>query len=269
MVPMSPVLEENLNKTRCYAALLVLSLACTALLGASPQNFIDSGKQFEEEQRWGEALYEYLWILNEIDPDYVDAHYRLGIVYGKLGAVEDSIASYNNVLRLNPHHQAATRFLEGYYINEGIAYRRESQFDRALNAFSKALSINTSSASANFELGQEYQRRGQLDDAIVKFKEAARLDPAKSAASTQLASVYSERGEHGEAIKQYLAVIKQHPRDPKAHDGLGVAYNATGQSKKAIEALGQAVRFYLIRGERDQARPAYNLQKQLMEQPPN
>ena len=253
-----------MNKPQKYTPLLIIVLTCTLLLGASPQNFIDSGKQFEEEQRWGEALYEYLWILNEIDPDYVDAHYRLGIVYGKLGAVEDSIASYNNVLRLNPQHQAATQFLEGYYINEGIGYRRQSQFDNALNPFSKALSINTSSASANFELGQEYQRRGQLDDAIAKFKEAARLDPTKSAASTQLASVYAERGEHGEAIKHYLAVITQHPRDPKAHDGLGFAYHATGQSQKAIEALGQAVRFYLIRGERDQARPAYNLQKELM-----
>ena len=243
---------------------LSISLSALLLLAASPQDYIDSGRKFEGEQRWGEAVYEYQWILKEMDPNYVEAHYRLGVVYNKLGAIENSIASYKEVLRLSPGHAGATQFLEGYYVNQGIAYRREKQFDKARSAFQQALSINGSSAAAHFELGQELERQGQHDQAIKEYQEAIRLDPSKSTAHTHLAAAYVGKGEYDQAIQYYQEVIKQHPRDPVAHDGLGVAYSKVGQRDKAIETLGQAVRFYLVRGEREQARPAYELQKKLL-----
>ena len=103
-----------------------------------------------------------------------------------------------------------------------------------------------------------------MDQAIQEYQEAIRLDPNKSTAHTHLAAAYAGKGQYDQAIQYYQEIIKQHPRDPAAHDGLGVAYSETGQRDKAIETLGQAIRFYLVRGEREQARPAYELQKKLM-----
>ncbi len=243
---------------------LVVSASAVGLLAANPQDYIDSGRKFENEMRWGEAMAEYHWILTEIDPNHVEAHYRLGVVREKVGAIEDAIQSYTTVLQLNPSHPGARSFLEGYYVNEGIAFRREQKFDKAKAAFQQALSINGSSAAAHFELGQELARQGQLDQAIQEYQESIRLDPDKSTAHTRLAAAYTEKGQYEQAIQAYQEVIKQHPRDPAAHDGLGVAYSKTGQPEKAIETLGQAVRFYLVRGEREQARPAYELQKKLL-----
>lgn len=251
---------------RIYTGLLALVVSASAvgLLAANPQDYIDSGRKFENEMRWGEAMAEYHWILTEIDPNHVEAHYRLGVVREKVGAIEDAIQSYTTVLQLNPSHPGARSFLEGYYVNEGIAFRREQKFDKAKAAFQQALSINGSSAAAHFELGQELARQGQLDQAIQEYQESIRLDPDKSTAHTRLAAAYTEKGQYEQAIQAYQEVIKQHPRDPAAHDGLGVAYSKTGQPEKAIETLGQAVRFYLVRGEREQARPAYELQKKLL-----
>ena len=251
---------------RKYVSRLALGISLSAflLMGADPQHYIDSGQKFEAEMRWGEAMAEYHWILTEIDPNHVDAHYRLGVVREKVGAIEDALQSYQTVLRLSPGHSGASRYLEGYYINEGMAFRREEQFDKARAAFQQALGINGSSAAAHFELGQELERQGQMDQAIQEYQAAIRLDPDKSTAHTHLAAAYTGTGQYPEAIQAYQEVIKQHPRDPIAHDGLGVAYSKTDQRDKAIETLGQAVRFYLIRGEREQARPAYELQKKLL-----
>lgn len=251
---------------RIYTGLfaLVVSASAVGLLAANPQDYIDSGRQFENEMRWGEAMAEYYFILTEIDENHVEAHYRLGVVREKVGAIEDAIQSYKTVLQLNPSHPGARGFLEGYYVNEGIAFRREKQFDKAKAAFQQALSINGSSATAHFELGQEFARQGQLDQAMQEYQESIRLDPSKSTAHTHLAAAYVEKGQYEQAIQHYQEVIEQHPRDPAAHDGLGVAYSKIGQPEKAIETLGQAVRFYLVRGEREQARPAYELQKKLL-----
>lgn len=241
-----------------------LTLAAVTFMAATPQDYIDSGRRFESEARWGEAMAEYLWILKEMDPDYVEAHYRLGVVREKVGAIEDALESYREVLRLSPGHPEATRSLEGYYVNEGIAYRRERQFAKAAAAFRNAVAINGASAAARFELGQELERQGQLDEAIAEYRRAVELDPDKSIAHTRLAAAYAGRGEYEHAIHSYQQVIARHPRDPVAHDGLGVAYSKLGQRDKAIETLGQAVRFYLVRGERERARPAYELQKKLL-----
>lgn len=251
---------------RIYTGLLalVVSFSAVELRAADPQDYIDSGRKFESEMRWGEAMAEYHWILTEIDENHVEAHYRLGVVREKVGAIEDAIQSYTTVLQLNPSHPGARGFLEGYYVNEGIAFRREQKFDEAKAAFQQALRINGSSAAAHFELGQELARQGQLDQAIQEYQESIRLDPGKSTAHTRLAAAYTEKGQYDQAIQAYQEVIKQHPRDPAAHDGLGVAYSKVGQREKAIETLGQAVRFYLVRGEREQARPAYELQKKLL-----
>ena len=251
---------------RIYTGLLALVVSSGAVggLAANPQDYIDSGRKFENEMRWGEAMAEYHWILTEIDAKHVEAHYRLGVVREKVGAIEDAIQSYTTVLQLNPSHPGAMNFLEGYYVNEGIAFRREKNFDKARAAFQQALRINGSSAAAHFELGQEFERQGQLDQAIQEYQESIRLDPNKSTVHTQLAAVYVEKGQYQQAIQYYQEVLKQHPRDPAAHDGLGVAYSRVGQPEKAIETLGQAVRFYLVRGEREQARPAYELQKKLL-----
>ena len=247
----------------------VVSLAAVTFLAATPQDYIDSGRRFESEARWGEAMAEYLWILKEMDPDYVEAHYRLGVVREKVGAIQDALSSYREVLRLSPGHPEATRAMEGHYVNEGIAYRREKQFAKAAAAFRSAVAVNGSSAAARFELGQELERQGQFDEAIAEYRRAVELDPDKSVAHTRLAAAYAERGDYERAIQSYQQVIALHPRDPAAHDGLGVAYSKLGQRDKAIETLGQAVRFYLVRGERERARPAYELQKKLLAEKPS
>ena len=43
---------------RIYTGLLALVVSSSAvgLLAANPQNYIDSGRKFENEMRWGEAM---------------------------------------------------------------------------------------------------------------------------------------------------------------------------------------------------------------------
>jgi tetratricopeptide (TPR) repeat protein len=236
------------------------SLTCPAVYA---QDLFTRAQGFENEQRWSEAFSTYAEILKR-DPTNALAHYRLGTVREKLGAMDDALRSYQEALRLNPGLSEARRALEGYYVNQGIAFRRNNQSEEALRAFQHALSLNPSSAGTHFELGQEFERRGQADEAIKAYREAIRLDPDKSAAHARLAAVHATQGQHERAAQEFQEVLRLNPQDPAAHHGLGVAYGALGQRDQAIASLQQAVRFYLIAGQRDKAEPAYELQKKLM-----
>jgi tetratricopeptide (TPR) repeat protein len=226
------------------------------------EDLFTRGQTYENEMRWSEAFSAYSELLKR-DPTNALAHYRLGVVSQKLGAIDDALQSYQTALRLNPGLSEAREALEGYYVNQGIAFRRSHQSDAALRAFQQALALNPSSATVHFELGQEFEQRGQAAEAIKEYQEAIRLDPNRGAIHARLAEVYAQQGQHDKAVQEFQEVLRLNPEDPVAHHGLGVAYSELGQRDQAIAALRQAIRFYLIAGHRDKAEPAYALQKKL------
>ncbi len=257
-------MEEYVNKS---LALFFVG-CCTAVLFRAPsaaraEDLMTRAQGYENEQRWSEAFSAYTEILKR-DPNNALAHYHLGAVSEKLGAVDSALRSYQEALRLNPNLSEARTALEGHYINQGVAQRRSNQLDAAVQSFQQALSYNASSANAHFELGQTLEQQGRLGEAILEYQEAIKQDPDKSAAHMRLANAYAAQGQQENAAKEYQEVLRLNPQDPAAHHGLGVAYNALGKKDEALSSLQQAVRFYLIAGQRDKAQPAYDLQKKLM-----
>lgn len=244
-------------------AALYFSLFLISGTAFASEELFNKGRIFESEQRWSEAFSAYTEILKR-DPNNAAAHYRLGVVSEKLGATDKALHSYQEALRLNSGMGEARTSLEGYYTNQGVAQRRNNQLTEAAQSFRQALTYNASSANAHFELGQVLEQQGQANDALTEYQEAIKIDPNKSAAHIGLAKVYAAQGQHDNAVKAYQEILRLNPEDPAAHHGLGVAYNELGQKDQAIASLKQAVRFYLIAGQRDKAQPAYDLQKTLM-----
>ena len=248
--------------------LLVISAFCLCV-SALPAWAVDiqalftKGQGFENEQRWSEAFSIYSEIL-KFEPNNALAHYRLGAVSEKLGAIDNAVRSYQEALRLNPGQSEARQAMEGYYTNQGVMLRRNNQLDEAVGMFQQAVSLTPSSANAHFELGQTFEQRGQASEAISEYQEAVKIDVDKSAAHARLAALYAKQGQNERAVQEYQEVLRLNSQDPAAHHGLGVAYNELGQRDQAIASLQQAVRFYLIAGQRDKAQPAYDLQKKLM-----
>jgi tetratricopeptide (TPR) repeat protein len=255
--------EEHMDRKLRTIVLFLGGLSLGMFTGAEAQDRMSRAQAYESEMRWSEAFSEYVEILKR-DPTNAQAHYRLGVVQAKLGATDEALRSYQEALRLHPGMSEARQALEGYYINQGIAFRRAHQSAEALQAFQQALTYNASSATAYFEIGEEYDRLGQSDASITAYQQAIALDPDKSAAHARLAAVYAKRGQPQQAAQQFQEVLRLNPQDPVAHHGLGVAYSELGQRDEAIASLQQAIRFYLIAGQRDKAQPAYELQKKLL-----
>lgn len=253
----------NTLRTVQQAGILALCLLFPSLIYAdAASEFFKKGQTFEQEQRWSEAFSAYTEAL-KYDPNNAAAHYHLGAVSDRLGATEAALKSYQEALRLNPGMPEARQALYGYYLQQGVMFRLNKQSDNAIRAFQQALSYNPDSATAHFELGQEFEQRNQFDEAIAAYQESLKYEANNSGPHIRLAAIYSTQGRHEQAVREFQEVLRLNPDDPAAHYGLGVAYNTLGQREQALASLKLAVRFYLIAGKRDEARPAYTLQKQL------
>ncbi len=80
------------------------------------------------------------------DPNLVDAHLNLGVLYHEAGDYEAAIAEFQAAIRVDPAYTQA-------YLNLGNSYRKLARFEEAEDAYRKALKLEPDCADCYFNLG--------------------------------------------------------------------------------------------------------------------
>jgi tetratricopeptide (TPR) repeat protein len=107
--------------------------------------------------------------LNMLDPRVVAwAHNNLGILYGKAGMYDRSIAAFNISIEIEPNNPAT-------FNNRGFTYAFSGQYKRAIEDFSKAIILDHNYASAYFNRGDAYLRTGNKELALSDFQQGCNL----------------------------------------------------------------------------------------------
>jgi tetratricopeptide (TPR) repeat protein len=70
----------------------------------------------------------------EIDPNYADGYYNLGLVFKQLHRLPESIKAYKKALKLNPNNAAI-------YQNLGVAYMAFGSYNEAIEIWQKGLQL--------------------------------------------------------------------------------------------------------------------------------
>ena len=89
------------------------------------------------------------------------------------------------------------------YVNRGSAYGEKGHYDRAIEDFNKAISINPNYAGAYNNRGNAYYKKGQYDRAIEDYNKAIALDPNDALAYTNRGAAYALKGVMGRAISDF------------------------------------------------------------------
>src|SRR2546426_703315 len=84
----------------------------------------------------------------------------------------------------NPEQQSTLTAEQ--YTQEGNAYAKEKQYDKAVDSFRLAIKLNPNLATAYFGLGSAYASMGRLSDALEPMRIAVRLDPGNPLAHLNL-----------------------------------------------------------------------------------
>lgn len=111
------------------------------------------------------------------------AHYHLGFAFGQVGDIKQEIAHYEEAVSLGYDHD------EQIFFNLAMAYAELSRFDKAVNAFKRALVLNPDSVDALAELVKIYEEIGDSQNERRMLERLLELEPDNDIAKQRLKKI--------------------------------------------------------------------------------
>lgn len=125
-------------------------------------------------------------------------------------------------------------------INSGDKLVKQGDYDRALETFQKALSLQAHNVDALLGKGYVYIKLGDFVAAEKEFREAVTQAPKNSEALLNLGVALYRNGRIEEAITQYQKALEINS-NPATLFNLAIAYSHQGQFNPAIDNYKKAI----------------------------
>ncbi|HEV8643253.1 MAG TPA: tetratricopeptide repeat protein [Methylomirabilota bacterium] len=161
-------------------------------------------------------------------PFYADAHVGLGDALAAKGDIDGAIAAYQKALAFNAVNSRVHVSLgKIYYGEKGLYYE-------AVNAYKRAIDLDSRSVEARMGLGEVYEDKGLYKEAIEEYRRVIEAEPTHAEALYNLALVY-EKVDPREAIVQWERYIALASQLPAAKDWVDVARQHLRKLKSQIK----------------------------------
>jgi len=148
-----------------------------------------------------------------IKPDYVEAHFNLGLTLQELNKPDEAIIYYEQAISIKPAYPVA-------HNNLGLIFLGRNQLDLAAKHFNWAISYNPEFAEAHNNLGATLQQCRQFEASIKHYFKATVISPNYAQAFNNLGIVNQTLGRQIEAIKHFQKAITLVPNYISAHFNL-------------------------------------------------
>ena len=186
-------LAESPSDPRLYEALGVIYMARY------------TARAYTETQREdGEAAIEALRKAIELDPDRVNPHYNLGVIYSYRDDIEPARQAFEAALAIDSTFSAAHKRL-------GMIHRQRGFRQEAMTALERAVHHSPDDSEALFALGLAYRDMRMYEPALESLERAAELNPLSPKIRLNLANVYMRLGrrEQGRLLMQEAEDLRQ------------------------------------------------------------
>lgn len=214
----------------CSFLLIFLSIVCLvpAEQGASTEaaRAYQTGLQALARTDDRAALAAFQQVV-KLDVSHAEAHYQLGVLYGKQSQWKPAIQALQTAINLTPDFaDAHIRLGEAHLI--GMANAKD-----AVEPLQRALQLQPDLFKARRLLGAVYLRLNRIDEAIHHLKQA----PQDTEARYLLGLAYFQTEDFRQAIPHFETVIRRKSGHAKAHFNLGNCYLRTGKIAEGRAAL--------------------------------
>ena len=135
--------------------------------------------------------------------------------------------------------------LDPYYAdifnNLGSAYHYEGVYGRAIEAYTRAISLYPADSSYYNNRGLSYAAAGEYEPAARDYLKAISIDPYYAEAFHNLGAVYHIQGRYDEAIAEYTRAILLAPNNYIFYGNRGLSYASSGEFNRAVEDYSKAI----------------------------
>jgi tetratricopeptide (TPR) repeat protein len=133
--------------------------------------------------------------------------------------------------------------LDFYY--KGIDASKAQEFDKAIDYFKRAVSIDSIFAFCWDNLGLAYRKSGNYEKAIKAYKTSIQIEPSGLMPRQNLAAVYEYKKEYENAIAAYEELASLDTKNPEVYYGKGRLYAVfLGDFEKGLSNMCIAYNLY-------------------------
>jgi tetratricopeptide (TPR) repeat protein len=176
---------------------------------AANEKLFVKAKEATDQKRYDDAL-ATLTELVTVDPHDFQAWAELGTVYLFKQNYEESEKAYVKSVAERP------AFFLGQ-MNLGRLRVLRRNFEGAIESLTAAVNIQSTSADANYYLGEAYLQIKKGSKAVGYLEQAIKLDPiGKADAHLRLATLYNAVGMKDKAALEYEEFLKKKPNHPES-----------------------------------------------------
>ncbi|MHB9093370.1 MAG: tetratricopeptide repeat protein [Eubacteriales bacterium] len=106
----------------------------------------------------------------EIDKNYYDGHYNLGLVLKDEGKLDDALEHFQKCVEISPKDYKG-------FLQKGVTYRKMKMYKEAVESLNRANLLMPGRADTIYEIGMVAEDKGDKTIAAGIYKEALRYDP--------------------------------------------------------------------------------------------
>ena len=108
-----------------------------------------------------------------------------GVYYARIHKSDEALKYFDECIANNYTYMEA-------YIEKGLVYFDQRQYQKALDVFQFASTVNNLYADAYYYMGRCYEMMNKKDSAVLRFKQSLQLDPTLDEATTHLKSLSAD-----------------------------------------------------------------------------
>ncbi len=138
------------------------------------------------------------------------------------------------------YRKAVNSLSANEWIDKGHSFLVSGDYEKAIDAFDRALEINPGLPQAYLQRGAAYLRSGRKIRAIHDFDNALKINPKMPRAYLFRGIAYQKLGRNRKAIDDFDNAIEINPKMARAYFRRGLAYKALGNRQKSIEDIKTA-----------------------------
>jgi tetratricopeptide (TPR) repeat protein len=176
--------------------------------------------------QWDAAIRSYEKAI-ELAPNDAPLRVELGSLLTKVGRAADSIAMFQESLRIAPRNLAAE-------IGLAKAYRGVPNFDEAKRVLERAIREHPKSPGPLTEMGDLEIQLQTYDAAIGHLKASLALAPANLETRNLLAAAFQAKGDQAGALTELQKVLARDPGNALAHFLRAEIYSDRNQDELAL-----------------------------------
>ncbi len=173
-----------------------------------------------------------------INPISETAWYNRGVEEMFKGDPQKSILFINKAINLTPNKEVA----EGYF-GRGNAYHAKKDYPKAIEDYTKALSLQQNYPEVLFNRANDYKLIGELERARADFDAAIAAKPRYAEAYNNRGVLRFELGDAEGAAQDYAEAIRLRPRYAEAYNNRAILLQRWEHFEEALADSDKAIRF--------------------------